>query len=57
MRRSSSYGGSGQPDRGDRPPAVGDGKIGPITRKLQELYFDVVRGKVPKYKHWCTPVY
>ncbi|HEY8496757.1 MAG TPA: branched-chain amino acid transaminase [Limnochordales bacterium] len=40
----------------DRRP-VGDGKIGPITRKLQELYFDVVRGKVPKYKHWCTPVY
>ncbi len=40
----------------DRRP-VGDGRIGPVTRKLQELYFDVVRGKVPKYKHWCTPVY
>lgn len=36
---------------------VGDGKIGPITKKIQELYFDVVKGKVPKYKHWCVPVY
>ena len=36
---------------------VGDGHIGPITRSLRELYFDIVRGKVPKYKHWCTPVY
>jgi branched-chain amino acid aminotransferase len=36
---------------------VGDGKIGPISRKLQQLYFDVVKGKVPKYRHWCTPVY
>ncbi|MGQ9492191.1 MAG: branched-chain amino acid transaminase [Anaerolineae bacterium] len=36
---------------------VGDGKIGPITKKLRDLYFDIVRGKVPKYKHWCTPVY
>ncbi|MBO8141065.1 MAG: branched-chain amino acid transaminase [Firmicutes bacterium] len=36
---------------------IGDGKPGPITRQLQELYFDVVRGRVPKYRHWCTPVY
>lgn len=36
---------------------VGDGQVGPITRKLRDLYFDIVRGKVPKYKHWCTPVY
>ncbi len=37
---------------------IGDnGKIGPITSKLQKLYFDVVKGKVDKYKHWCTPVY
>ena len=34
-----------------------NGKIGPITSKLQKLYFDVVKGKVDKYKHWCTPVY
>lgn len=37
---------------------VGDGKVGPIGRKLQELYFDVVRGRHPEYrKQWCTPVY
>jgi branched-chain amino acid aminotransferase len=35
---------------------VGDGKLGPITRKLQNLYFDVVKGKLPKYQSWCTPV-
>ena len=36
---------------------VGDGKPGPVSRKLQKLYFDVVQGKVPKHAHWCTPVY
>ncbi len=36
---------------------IGDGKIGPISRKLQLLYFDVVRGKVAQYKHWLTPTY
>ncbi len=36
---------------------LGDGKVGPIATKLQNLYFDVVKGKVAKYKHWCTPVY
>ena len=36
---------------------VGDGHIGSITKRLRNLYFDIVRGKVPKYKHWCTPVY
>ncbi len=36
---------------------IGDGKVGKITKKLQQLYFDVIRGKNPKYLHWCTPVY
>jgi len=36
---------------------VGNGGIGEIGRALQELYFDVVRGNVPKYKEWCNPVY
>ncbi len=36
---------------------VGDGKIGPIATKLQELYFNVVKGNVDKYKKWCTPIY
>jgi len=36
---------------------VGDGTMGPVTRRLRELYFDIVRGRQPKYRHWCTPVY
>jgi len=36
---------------------VGTGSIGPVVSRLRELYFDVVRGRNPKYKHWCTPVY
>lgn len=41
----------------DRRP-VGTGKVGPIGQKLQDLYFDIVRGKHPEYsKQWCTPVY
>ncbi len=37
---------------------VGTGNVGPIGHKLQDLYFDIVRGKHPEYsKEWCTPVY
>jgi branched-chain amino acid aminotransferase len=36
---------------------VGTGNIGEISQKLQDLYFDIVRGKNKKYKEWCTPVY
>jgi branched-chain amino acid aminotransferase len=36
---------------------VGAGEPGPITRRLQQLYFDVVTGAMPKYRHWLTPVY
>lgn len=36
---------------------VGSGKVGPITAQLQKLYFDVIRGKMPRYMDWCTPVY
>ena len=34
---------------------VGEGTMGPVTRQLQEMYFDVVRGKNSKYLYWCTP--
>ena len=27
---------------------------GPITTKLQKMYFDIVAGRNPKYLHWCT---
>lgn len=34
-----------------------DGKVGPITSKLENLYFNIVRGNNPNYKQWLTPVY
>ncbi|HNR36872.1 MAG TPA: branched-chain amino acid transaminase [Candidatus Hydrogenedentes bacterium] len=36
---------------------LGSGTPGAITKQLQTLYFDVVQGRVPKYRKWCTPVY
>jgi branched-chain amino acid aminotransferase len=36
---------------------IGSGTIGPVVSRLRDLYFDVVRGRNPKYEHWCTPVY
>lgn len=36
---------------------VGSGVMGPLVRQLRELYFNVVRGKIPRYRSWCTPVY
>jgi branched-chain amino acid aminotransferase len=40
----------------DRRP-VGMGKVGPITHRLHELYFDAVRGRSDAYRDWLTPVY
>lgn len=36
---------------------VGTGRVGQITRELSRTYFDAVRGKLPAYRHWLTPVY
>ncbi|HMJ80380.1 MAG TPA: aminotransferase class IV, partial [Candidatus Dormibacteraeota bacterium] len=36
---------------------VGEGEVGPITKRLQDLYFDTVRGRNPAYADWLTPVY
>ena len=36
---------------------IGDGQTGEITKKIQKLYYDVVRGKVEKFKDWCMPIY
>lgn len=35
---------------------VGTGSVGPITSQLQSLFFDVIRGRNPKYAHWLTAV-
>ena len=37
--------------------AVGTGEIGPVTKELQRLYFEIVRGKNKKYIHWCMPAF
>jgi branched-chain amino acid aminotransferase len=36
---------------------VGTGTLGPVVNRLRQVYFDAVRGKNPKYRSWCTPVY
>ena len=36
---------------------IADGKMGPLTAKLRELYSDAVRGKLKKYRHWNQAVY
>ena len=35
---------------------IGEGRPGPITRKLQEVFFKVVRGEDPRYEHWLDYV-
>jgi branched-chain amino acid aminotransferase len=37
--------------------AIGDGKVGPVTSRLTDLYFDVVRGRNDRYSDWVTPIY
>lgn len=34
--------------------AIGEGVRGPITQRLQSLYFDVVKGRHPKHRGWLT---
>jgi branched-chain amino acid aminotransferase len=36
---------------------VGTGKIGDVTTRLRDLYFNVVRGRIAKYRDWCYPVF
>ena len=36
--------------------AIGSGKRGPVTEKLQKAFFDCVTGKSDKYRDWLTPV-
>jgi branched-chain amino acid aminotransferase len=37
--------------------AVGDGRVGPLSRQISKTYFDAVRGRLPAFRHWVTPVY
>ncbi len=36
---------------------IGEGKMGPLTIKMRNIFFDVVFGRNPKYRNWCMPVY
>jgi branched-chain amino acid aminotransferase len=33
---------------------IGNGKRGPVTEKLQKLYFDCVEGKLDKHQNWLS---
>lgn len=35
---------------------IGEGSRGPVTEKLQGIYFDAVRGRSSRYAEWLTPV-
>jgi len=35
---------------------IGSGDRGPITERLQRLYFDLVKGRHPGHDQWLTPV-
>ena len=39
----------------DKRP-VGNGEMGPITKRLQNLYFRLVKNEVSKYSDWCQKV-
>jgi branched-chain amino acid aminotransferase len=36
---------------------VKDSTIGPVTRAIQQLYFDATRGNLRPYFNWLTPIY
>jgi branched-chain amino acid aminotransferase len=35
---------------------IGNGGRGPLTEKLQTMYFDQVHGRRSQYPEWLTPV-
>lgn len=35
---------------------INDGKTGPVTRAIQNVYHDAIRGKVKRYESWCDYV-
>lgn len=36
---------------------IGSGSMGPVTEQLRNLYSKAVRGQLPKYRHWNSPVF
>jgi branched-chain amino acid aminotransferase len=35
---------------------IGSGKPGPVTKAIQNTYFDAIHGKVDRYRSWLTKV-
>ena len=35
---------------------IGDGKTGPVTRAIQKVFHDAIRGKLPQYDNWLAYV-
>ncbi|MFL5757842.1 MAG: branched-chain amino acid transaminase [Chloroflexota bacterium] len=35
---------------------VGSGEVGPVGRLIHDRYFAAVRGTLPQYRHWLTPL-
>jgi branched-chain amino acid aminotransferase len=35
---------------------VGAGQVGPVARLIRDRYFEAVRGRLPEYRHWLTPI-
>jgi branched-chain amino acid aminotransferase len=35
---------------------VGNGRTGPVTRAIQNVYHDAIRGRIEKYEAWCDYV-
>jgi branched-chain amino acid aminotransferase len=36
---------------------IGNGDTGCLTKKIQDVFFPAVRGNIPQYKKWLTPVW
>jgi branched-chain amino acid aminotransferase len=35
---------------------INNGEPGKITKQIQTIYFDLIRGKIEKYNNWLTHV-
>ena len=35
---------------------VGSGEVGPVAAAIRASYFDAVRGRLPEYRSWLTPI-
>jgi branched-chain amino acid aminotransferase len=35
---------------------IGSGEVGPVATLIKDRYFDAVRGRLPEYRSWLTPI-